>query len=74
MLISLCILMCVNGIGEEMTPLGPGVKCFVMWLSFGFYIGLRNKTRELEYLQELEDEELEAEKENYESIGDNTSL
>ena len=41
----LCVLMLVNGLAEEMPPFGPGVKCFVLWLVFGYYIGLRYRIK-----------------------------
>lgn len=34
------IIICfsVNGIFEGLTPIGPGVKCMLMWLLFGMYL------------------------------------
>ena len=42
-MLALNVLMLISGIGEEMPPFGPGVKCFVLWLTFGYYIGSRYK-------------------------------
>jgi len=62
LLLTLNVLMLINGLGEELTPLGPGVKCFVLWLTFGYYMGMRNKQRELA-LYEDDDEDLPYEEE-----------
>lgn len=43
LIFALDILMLINGLGEELPPFGPGVKCFVLWLVFGYYMGLRYK-------------------------------
>ncbi len=45
LLLALNVLMLISGIGEEMPPFGPGVKCFVLWLTFGYYIGRRYKIK-----------------------------
>ncbi len=37
----LCILLWVNGLFEELTPFGPGVKCYMLWMLTGLYIGDR---------------------------------
>lgn len=37
------IVMIINGLFEELTPLGPGVKCFMLWLLFGIYIGIEKR-------------------------------
>ena len=29
----------VNGLFEGLTPFGPGVKCYYMWLLFGILVG-----------------------------------
>lgn len=60
LILALAILMLVNGLGESLTPFGPGVKCFVLWLTFGYYMGKRAKDNEL---AELEQEEQEVNKE-----------
>ncbi|WP_279015112.1 hypothetical protein, partial [Thomasclavelia cocleata] len=39
LILAINIVMIINGLFEELTPLGPGVKCFVMWLLFGIYVG-----------------------------------
>lgn len=43
LILALNISMLVNGLFEELTPLGPGVKCFVLWLFFGIYVGFLKK-------------------------------
>ncbi len=45
LILALNVLMLINGLGEELPPFGPGVKCFVLWLTFGYYIGFRYKLR-----------------------------
>lgn len=39
LVIVLSVVMLINGIFEEQSPFGPGVKCYFLWLVFGFYIG-----------------------------------
>ena len=34
----------VNGLFEGLTPLGPGVKCYYMWLLYGMLINRKNVT------------------------------
>lgn len=48
LLLSISIVMLINGIFEEQAPFGPGVKCYLTWLLFGMLIG-RNSTRLKEY-------------------------
>ncbi len=48
---ALDVLMLINGLGEELPPFGPGVKCFVLWLVFGYYIGLRYKDKRIKDVQ-----------------------
>ena len=43
LLVSLSLL--INGLGEELTPYGPGVKCFVMWFLSGVYLNYSKKKR-----------------------------
>lgn len=38
----LLLVMAIGGIGEALCPFGPGVKCYILWLVFGYYIGHRN--------------------------------
>lgn len=46
LILAINTVMMINGLFEELTPLGPGVKCFVMWLLFGIYIGnLRRESK-----------------------------
>ena len=35
----------VNGLFEGLTPFGPGVKCYYMWLLFGLLIGQRTRPK-----------------------------
>lgn len=35
----LSIVYWFNGLFEELSPLGPGVKCYFLWLTFGLCIG-----------------------------------
>ena len=51
LIFALDILMLINGLGEELPPFGPGVKCFVLWIVFGYYIGLRYKDERVENVQ-----------------------
>lgn len=39
LLLSISIVMLINGIFEEQAPFGPGVKCYLTWLLFGILIG-----------------------------------
>ena len=43
------VVMLVGGIGEALCPFGPGVKCYLLWLVFGYYIGHRNTKSEVTY-------------------------
>ena len=43
------IVMLVGGLGEALCPFGPGVKCYLLWLIFGYYIGHRNTKSEVTY-------------------------
>lgn len=36
------LVMALGGVGEALCPYGPGVKCYILWLVFGYYIGHRN--------------------------------
>ena len=40
LVLSLGIVLFINGLFEELTPFGPGVKCFVLWFYLGVYIRL----------------------------------
>lgn len=42
MLFVLLLVMAIGGVGEALCPYGPGVKCYILWLVFGYYIGHRN--------------------------------
>lgn len=37
------IILVVNGFFEELTPFGPGVKCYALWMMTGLYLGLRER-------------------------------
>lgn len=43
------VVMLVGGLGEALCPFGPGVKCYLLWLIFGYYIGHRNTKSEVTY-------------------------
>ncbi len=34
------ILLWINGIFEELAPFGPGVKCYMVWMLTGLYLGM----------------------------------
>lgn len=40
-IISLGLVMWINGIFEEQSPFGPGVKCYFLWLVTGIFLGYR---------------------------------
>lgn len=46
MIIVLSIIMLSNGFFEELAPFGPGVKCFMLWLTTGIYLGQVEKSKE----------------------------
>lgn len=41
-IISLVLMMWINGIFEEQSPFGPGVKCYFLWLITGIFLGFKN--------------------------------
>lgn len=41
MMLSLCYY--TNGLFEQLSPFGPGVKCYFLWLIFGLSVGWRYK-------------------------------
>ncbi len=43
--IILSLIMLTNGIFEEQSPFGPGVKCYFLWLVAGLLIGTRKSQR-----------------------------
>lgn len=47
-IISLGIVMWVNGIFEEQSPFGPGAKCYFLWLVTGIFIGYKEKKKKKE--------------------------
>lgn len=44
-LILVYLTIIVNAIFEEQAPFGPGVKCFMLWLLTGLYVGLVYKKK-----------------------------
>ena len=42
-IIALNIIMWVNGIFEEQSPFGPGVKCYYLWLVTGLFLGYKKR-------------------------------
>lgn len=42
-IISLGLVMWINGIFEEQSPFGPGVKCYFLWLATGIFLGYKIK-------------------------------
>lgn len=49
MVIVISIIMLTNGMFEELSPFGPGVKCYMLWLTTGLYLGqLKSKVRNLD--------------------------
>ncbi len=34
------VLLWFNGLFEELTPFGPGVKCYMLWMLTGLYMGM----------------------------------
>jgi hypothetical protein len=43
LIILLSAIMLFNGVFEELSPLGPGVKNYMLWLIVGLYTGIVNK-------------------------------
>lgn len=39
---ALGLMMWINGIFEEQSPFGPGVKCYFLWLITGIFLGYKN--------------------------------
>lgn len=35
----------INGFFEAVAPFGPGVKCFMLWLFFGYLVGIKSNTK-----------------------------
>ena len=44
-IMSLGIVMWVNGIFEEQSPFGPGVKCYFLWLVTGLFLGYKRRIK-----------------------------
>lgn len=44
--IVLNIMFLINAIFEELTPFGPGVECYFLWLITGLYLGLNSRSIE----------------------------
>lgn len=45
-IISLGLVMWINGIFEEQSPFGPGVKCYFLWLVTGVFLGYKKRRKE----------------------------
>ena len=48
--VSLFLLLCVyliNSLFEAQAPFGPGVKCFILWMMFGFSIAQSSRVKRL---------------------------
>jgi hypothetical protein len=43
LIISLAIMMWFDGLFEEQSPFGPGVKCYFLWLITGIFIGYKQE-------------------------------
>ena len=39
-IVAICLIMLANGIFEELSPFGPGVRCYMLWLLTGIFLGL----------------------------------
>ena len=46
-IISLGLVMWINGIFEEQSPFGPGVKCYFLWLVTGVFLGYKKRRKEM---------------------------
>lgn len=42
-IISLALMMWINGVFEEQSPFGPGVKCYFLWLITGIFLGYKQR-------------------------------
>lgn len=45
LIISTSVMMLFNGIFEEQSPFGPGVKCYILWLATGIMIGYKDRLK-----------------------------
>ena len=41
--IIIAILYFINGVFEQLSPFGPGTKCYMLWLMFGILCGIKSK-------------------------------
>ena len=41
--IIIAILYFINGFFEQLSPFGPGTKCYMLWLMFGILCGIKSK-------------------------------
>lgn len=48
LIITMSIIMLLNGIFEELSPLGPGVKTYMLWLITGLYAGIQDKKKKIQ--------------------------
>lgn len=46
-IISLGLVMWINGVFEEQSPFGPGVKCYFLWLVTGVFLGYKKRRKEM---------------------------
>ena len=46
--VTFCIALvyCFNGIFEQLSPFGPGVKCYFLWIMLGILLSKRDKRKE----------------------------
>lgn len=42
-IVTLGIVMWINGIFEQQSPFGPGVKCYFLWLVTGLFLGYKQR-------------------------------
>lgn len=46
LLLILAVCYYINGLFEQLAPFGPGVKCYMLWLLFGFSVAWRDENYE----------------------------
>lgn len=47
-IITLGLVMWINGIFEQQSPFGPGVKCYFLWLVTGLFLGYKQRKEKYE--------------------------
>ncbi|MGU8221425.1 O-antigen ligase family protein [Clostridium perfringens] len=45
------IVMLINSLFEELAPFGPGVKCYMLWLITGLYLGIIRRKEEKSFYE-----------------------